>query len=99
MPTPIKRNEISFESDDVTIIDGNGGKALRNALIQKHTLMIAELVQNKTIVRPSEISIDDNGRVIIKNEKWTAVLKERMSDVSILDTDPSFFDTNCSCNV
>ncbi|ENC9834836.1 hypothetical protein [Vibrio fluvialis] len=99
MPTPIKGSEISFEGDTTTIIQGEGGKALRNGLVQKHALMIAELVQNGTIVRPSEITIDDKGRVVIENQEWTNVLKERMKNAPMgaVGDDPGFFDTNCSC--
>ncbi len=100
MPTPIKSSEIKFTDEKTTVISGEGGKALRNALIQKHTLMIAELVQGDTIVRPDEISIDDEGRVVIQNEKFQSTLRHRMESVAANFADgdePHFFDTNCSC--
>lgn len=98
MPTPIKGSEISFEGNETTIISGEGGKALRNGLIQKQVMMFSELVQDGAIVRPSEISIDDHGRVIIKNEKWSKILKERVKKTSMTEgANPSFFDTNCQC--
>lgn len=94
MPTPIMGSEISFKDDKTTVIDGVGGSALRNALVQKQAEMIAELVQEGAIVRPSEISIDENGRVIIENEEWTKVLQQRVSNKA---GGGKFFDTNCSC--
>lgn len=101
MPTPIKQSEIKFADSKTTVIDGDGGKALRNALIQKHALMIAELVQGDTIVRPEEISIDDEGRVVIENEEFQAILRHRMESITaaIAGTgeEPKFFDTNCKC--
>ncbi len=99
MPTPIKSSEIEFEGTATTIIDGEGGEALRNALVQKQVLMMAELVQNGTIVRPSEITIDGNGRVIIKNEDWTNVLRERASNAEQhgVAGDEVMFNANCIC--
>ncbi len=97
MPTPVKSSEISFEGTATTIIDGEGGKALRNGLIQKQALVFSELVQNGTIVRPSEITIDDNGRVIIQNEEWTNVLKERLATTAHGLKESIGFNINCFC--
>lgn len=99
MPTPITSSEISFEGTDTTIIEGEGGKALRNGLVQKNALMIAELVQNGILARPSEISIDDKGRVIIENKEWTNALKERIdASPKGFAGEPGLFDTNCQCS-
>ena len=105
MPTPIKKSEIKFIDKQTTLIEGDGGKALRNALIQKHALTIAELVQGNTIVRPEEISIDDEGRVIIDNEEFQSALITRIESTAMNysktgdgENNPHFFDTNCSCH-
>jgi hypothetical protein len=98
MPTPITQENIHFSDSKTTVIDGKGGKALRNALIQKQVLTFAELVQGDTIVRPEEISIDDQGRVVIISEDFQKALQLRIDErAKVKSTDVAFFDTNCSC--
>lgn len=78
MSTPIRSSEISFEGTNTTIIDGEAGKVLRDALEQEPEAIAIELYQDGITVQPSEVSIDEKGRVSITNEKWTAALKKRI---------------------
>jgi hypothetical protein len=95
MPTQIKRGDIDLVGDDTTVIKGAAGRALANSLIQKHGVTLAELAHGGHPVDPENISIDDSGRVTIKDRKFHTAVKDRMNKSTGGD---GFFDTNCQCN-
>lgn len=105
MSTPIRGSEISFEGTNITIIDGEAGKVLRDALDQEPETLATELAQDGVMTHPSEITVDEKGRVVIENEKWTKALKKRMKSSETASFagkspgDGEFFDFNWKCKI
>lgn len=93
MPTPLTVGETKVQGDTVTF-SGTGGNALANSLVQKHSAILGELAHSFGFIRPSEISINHDGSVQIKNATTAAKITSLTADKG---PEAAVFDTNCSC--
>lgn len=93
MPTPIPFSDVTIDDDRNCCISGDGASAMRDALIRKQPNTMGELADKYTYVDPNEITIDDQGRVIISNPTFSDLVENALG----ADGTVSFLDTNCSC--
>lgn len=98
MPTPLKPNEIEYDGDNKTIIKGDAARELRKSLVHKPAQTYAEFSDGDTFMRPHEIEIDDNGRVIIDNKDFQVLVKKRVTEAEAANpSDPVAWNVNCNC--
>ena len=93
MPTKITAADVSVHEGAVKFT-GTGGAALAQSLVQKNGLSLAELAHSFGFIHPTDISIEKDGSVTIKNanaaKKVEGMLQSGISAETI-------FDTNCQC--
>lgn len=93
MPTPLPYSDLEADAETARV-KGDSARVLTQALITKPAETFAEMGNSFGVVRPTDITIEADGSLLIRDKTVATELAKRLSGV---DPTVAFFDTNCSC--
>lgn len=93
MPTPLPYSDLESNAETARV-RGDSARVLTQALITKPAETFAEMGSEFGVVRPTDITIEADGSVLISDKTVATELAKRLSGA---DPTVAFFNTNCSC--